>query len=133
VAVKKALEDAKIGLKDIRTVECHDCFTITGILSVEAIGFAKAGEGSAFVCGGNTSRDGVTPFNSSGGLIGWGHPTGATGVRQAVTVWQQLTKKAGDKQIPLVGDRPYALSVNMGGDDRISVAIVYRSCRPKDF
>jgi acetyl-CoA C-acetyltransferase/acetyl-CoA acyltransferase len=66
------------------------------------------------------------PFNTSGGLIGWGHPTGGTGVRQAVTVWRQLTGKAGNWQIPILPDRPFALSINMGGNDKTVVAIVYR-------
>jgi acetyl-CoA C-acetyltransferase len=125
-AVKKALDSAGVTLKDIGTVECHDCFTISGLLSIEAIGFADKGEGADFILEGYTSRQGAVPFNTSGGLIGWGHPTGGTGVRQAVTVWQQLTGKAGKWQIALSSERPYALSVNMGGNDKTVVAIVYR-------
>lgn len=125
-AVKQALASAGIGVKDLGTVECHDCFTITGILSVEAIGLANQGEGADFVSAGNTARGGKIPFNTTGGLVGWGHPTGATGVRQAVTIWEQLTGKAGKWQIELPADRPYALSISMGGNDRTVVAIVYR-------
>lgn len=129
-AVKQALASAGIAVKDLGTVECHDCFTITGILSVEAIGLAKQGEGADFVSAGNTARNGKIPFNTTGGLVGWGHPTGATGVRQAVTIWEQLTGKAGKWQIQVPADRPYALSISMGGNDRTVVAIVYR--RPAD-
>lgn len=125
-AVKRALESAGIGAGDLGTVECHDCFTITGILSVEAIGLAKQGEGPDFVSAGHTARNGKIPFNTTGGLIGWGHPTGATGVRQAVTIWEQLTRKAGNWQIEVSEKRPYALSISMGGNDRTVVAIVYR-------
>ena len=125
-AVKRALASAGIGVKDLGTVECHDCFTITGILSVEAIGLAKQGEGADFVSAGNTARNGKIPFNTTGGLVGWGHPTGATGVRQAVTIWEQLTGKAGGWQVEIPADRPYALSISMGGNDRTVVAIVYR-------
>jgi len=125
-AAKKALEAAGISLQDVGTVECHDCFTISGLLSVEALGLAKPGEGPDYLLGGHTGRQGTVPFNTSGGLIGWGHPTGGTGVRQAVTVWQQLTGKAGTWQIALPANRPYALSVNMGGNDKTVVAIVYR-------
>ena len=128
-AVQKALESAGIGLNELGTVECHDCFTISGLLSVEAIGLAKKGEGADYILDGNTSRTGSLPFNTSGGLIGWGHPTGGTGVRQAVTVWQQLTGKAGKCQIAISSERPYALSVNMGGNDKTVVAIVYRRAR----
>jgi len=129
-AVRRALESAGITAADLGTVECHDCFTITGILSVEAIGLAKQGEGADFVSAGNTSRNGKIPFNTTGGLVGWGHPTGATGVRQAVTIWEQLTGKAGKWQVEIPENRPYALSISMGGNDRTVVAIVYR--RPAD-
>jgi acetyl-CoA C-acetyltransferase len=125
-AVKKSLESAGIALHELGTVECHDCFTISGLLSVEAIGLAGKGEGPDYIIGGNTSRQGTLPFNTSGGLVGWGHPTGGTGVRQAVTIWQQLTGKAGNWQIPISPDRPYALSVNMGGNDKTVTAIIYR-------
>jgi acetyl-CoA C-acetyltransferase len=125
-AAKKALDSAGITLKDLGTVECHDCFTISGLLSVEAIGLAGRGEGADFILSGQTSRQGSVPFNTCGGLIGWGHPTGGTGVRQAVTVWQQLTGQAASWQISIPAQRPYALSVNMGGNDKTVVAIVYR-------
>jgi acetyl-CoA acetyltransferase len=125
-AVKKALECAEISLRELGTVEGHDCFTISGLLSVEAIGLAANGEGADYILAGNTSRQGALPFNTSGGLIGWGHPTGGTGVRQAVTIWRQLTGKAGNWQIPISPDRPYALSINMGGNDKTVTAIVYR-------
>jgi acetyl-CoA C-acetyltransferase/acetyl-CoA acyltransferase len=125
-AVQKALEAAGIGLAKIGTVECHDCFTISGLLSVEAIGFAGHGQGADYILDGKTSRQGEVPFNTSGGLIGWGHPTGGTGVRQAVTAWQQLTGKAGKWQVEISPKRPYALSVNMGGNDKTVVAVVYR-------
>ena len=66
------------------------------------------------------------PFNTTGGLIGWGHPTGATGVHMAVTIWEQLTGRAGQAQISIPEDRPYGLSMNMGGDDRTVVSLVYK-------
>ncbi len=125
-AVQKAFEASGTGLKEIGTVECHDCFTISGLLSVEAIGLAGRGEGPDYILEGKTSRQGEVPFNTSGGLIGWGHPTGGTGVRQAVTVWQQLIGKAGKWQVEVSPKKPCALSVNMGGNDKTVVAIVYR-------
>lgn len=125
-AVGKALEMAGISKDDIATVECHDCFSIAGILAVEAIGLAEYGKGPDFVIEGNTSRTGKVPFNTTGGLVGWGHPTGATGVHQAVTIWEQLTGKAGLAQIAIPADKPYGLSINMGGDDKTLVSVVYR-------
>jgi len=125
-AISKAILMAGISKYDLATVECHDCFTIAGIMATEAIGFAGYGEGTDFVLEGHTSRTGKIPFNTTGGLIGWGHPTGATGVHQAVTIWEQLTKKDGEAQITIPQERPYALSINMGGDDKTVVAIVYK-------
>ncbi len=125
-AVEIALSDAGITINDLATVETHDCFTIAGILATEAIGFAKHGEGPDFVIAGNTARDGMIPFNTTGGLIGWGHPTGATGVHQAVTVWEQFTGRAGNAQINIPADREFGLTVNMGGDDKSLAVIVYR-------
>lgn len=125
-AVKQALASAGIAKEELGTVETHDCFTIAGIMAVEAIGFAGPGEGAAFVSAGQTARHGKIPFNTTGGLIGWGHPTGGTGVHQAVTLLEQLTGKAGNAQIEIPQDRPYGLSVNMGGDDKTLVSVVYR-------
>jgi acetyl-CoA C-acetyltransferase/acetyl-CoA acyltransferase len=126
-AAKKALEMADITKDQIATVECHDCFTIAGIMAIEAIGLAAHGEGTDYVLAGNTSRKGKVPFNTTGGLIGWGHPTGATGVHQAATILEQLTGKAGNAQINIPKDRPYGLSINMGGDDKTLVSIVYKA------
>ncbi len=126
VAVSRALQMAGVSINDIATVECHDCFSIAGIMAIEAMGLAPYGKGAEFVLEGNTARNGRIPFNTTGGLIGWGHPVGATGVHQAVTIWEQLTGKAGDAQINIPFDRPYGLSVNMGGDDKTLTSIVYK-------
>lgn len=126
VAVDKAFTNAGITKDQLATVECHDCFTIAGIMAVEALGFAEHGKGAQFVSDGHTSRQGKIPFNTTGGLIGWGHPVGATGVHQAVTIWEQLTGKAGAAQIHIPADRPYGMTINMGGDDKTVVAIIYR-------
>lgn len=125
-AAAEALASAQITKDQLATVETHDCFTIAGLLAVEAIGFAPYGEGADFILSGNTSRNGSIPFNTTGGLIGWGHPTGATGVHQAVTLWEQLTGRTGDAQITISPDKPYGLSINMGGDDKTLVSLVYK-------
>ena len=126
LTAQEALDKAGITINDVATIEVHDCFTVAGILMVEALGLAKSGEGADFVINGNTSRQGKFPMNTTGGLIGWGHPTGGTGVHQAVTIWEQLTGKAGDAQIEIPSNRPYGMTVNMGGDDKTIVAIVYK-------
>lgn len=125
-AVRIALKDAGITVDQLATIETHDCFSIAGLITLESIGLAEPGKGADFILEGHTSRTGKIPVNTTGGLIGWGHPTGATGVHQAVTVWEQLTGKAGNAQINIPAEKPYALSINMGGDDRTVVAIVYK-------
>jgi len=125
-ASRQALASAGITIEKLATIELHDCFTVAGILGVEALGFAEHGKGADFVAAGNTARDGKIPINTTGGLIGWGHPTGATGVHMAVTIWEQLTGKAGLNQIKIDPSRPYGMTINMGGDDKTVVAIVYK-------
>ncbi len=50
-----------------------------------------------FVLDGNTTVGRSLPMNPSGGLGGFGHPTGATGVRQLVDVLHQFTGKAANQ------------------------------------
>jgi len=125
-AAHQAMENAGITIDQVGTIETHDCFSIAGVLATEALGLAPDGGGADYVAAGNTSRNGAMPMNTTGGLIGWGHPTGGTGVHQAVTIWQQLTGKAGKAQINISDDRPYGMTINMGGDDVTVVSIVYK-------
>jgi acetyl-CoA C-acetyltransferase/acetyl-CoA acyltransferase len=125
-AAHEAMESAGITINDLGTIETHDCFSIAGVLATEALGFAEKGKGAQFVAEGNTARDGMIPMNTTGGLIGWGHPTGGTGVHMAVTAWEQLTGNAGNAQINIPAEKPYALSINMGGDDVTVVSLAYK-------
>jgi len=110
--------------QDMGVHEVHDCFTITGILSLEALGLAGPGEGPDLVLAGENGRSGRFPTNTSGGLVGYGHPTGATGVRMAVDLWKQLTGRAGDFQIPLA--KEHGIMVSMGGNDKTVVSLVVK-------
>lgn len=125
-AISEALKSAGITAKDLATAEVHDCFAVAGVMMVEALGLAKKGKGPEYVAAGHTALNGKVPVNTTGGLIGWGHPTGATGVHMAVTILEQLTGKAGGNQIKIDPKRPYGLTVNMGGDDKTLVSIVYK-------
>jgi acetyl-CoA C-acetyltransferase/acetyl-CoA acyltransferase len=125
-AAEAAMQVAGVTREQLGTIELHDCFSIAGVLAIEALGFAEPGKGADFIARGNTARNGQIPVNTTGGLIGWGHPTGGTGVHMAVTLWEQLTGKAGMAQIEISPDRPYGLSINMGGDDVTVVSIVYK-------
>lgn len=126
-AAEQALAVAGISVDEVGVFEIHDCFTITGILACEALGLAKPGEGADYVLAGHTRHDGVTPFNAGGGLVGYGHPTGASGVRMSIDLWKQLTGRAGEYQVKLPPNRRYGLLVNMGGNDKTVVSAVFRA------
>ena len=125
-AVAKAFKMSGLTTKDIGVLEVHDCFTITGLLALEACGFAQYGEGAAMVTDGITNFDSELPTNGTGGLIGFGHYTGGTGVRQAVDLAHQLTGKAGDSQIKINPNRPYGLMISMGGNDKTVISAIFK-------
>jgi acetyl-CoA C-acetyltransferase/acetyl-CoA acyltransferase len=122
MAAARAAGMAGIAIPDAGVFEVHDCFTISGLLSVEALGLAPGGGGADLVLDGATARSGRFPTNTGGGLVGYGHPTGATGVRMAVDLWKQLTGRAGAFQVPLA--REHGLMVSMGGNDKTAVSLV---------
>lgn len=112
-AVAKAYRTAGIGVEDIDIAEVHDCFTIAELMSVEALGLAKLGQGSAVVREGQTERSGRLPINLSGGLKAKGHPVGATGVSMHVMIARQLVGEAHEMQLDRVPE--LGLCLNMGG------------------
>ncbi len=125
-AVQKSYEMGGLKPTDIGVLEVHDCFTITGLLSLEAACMVKEGEGADFVSEKKTAMNGEIPTNATGGLVGFGHPTGGTGVRQAVDLWKQLTGKAGDCQVKLTSSKPYGLMINMGGNDKTVATFIFK-------
>jgi acetyl-CoA C-acetyltransferase/acetyl-CoA acyltransferase len=125
-AVEKAYEMSGIGPKDLGVLEVHDCFTIGGLLHLEATGAVGHGKAAGFVAEGKTTIDGEMPTNPTGGLVGFGHYTGGTGVRQAVDLVHQLTGKADDCQVNVKSDRPYGMLISMGGNDRTVTCMIFR-------
>ncbi len=96
----KALEIAGISIKDIDFFELHDAYSIISTLSLEAMGFAKRGEGWRLAVEEEILPSGKIPISSFGGLKARGHPIGASGVYQAVESYLQLTGDAGQNQLP---------------------------------
>ncbi len=123
-AARGALEMAGATPAELGLLEVHDCFTISGMLSLEAVGLAEAGKAPNYILDGNTLADGACPVNMTGGLCGFGHPTGATGVRQAADLVLQLTGRADGCQAAFSAQKPYAMSINMGGNDKTVVSFV---------
>ncbi len=99
-----AIQDAisRAGLEDanqLDVIETHDCFTITEYVALEHFGLSKAGEAWKIIENGDIDFKGSLPVNPSGGLIGAGHPVGATGVRMLLDAYKQTAKKAGAYQV----------------------------------
>jgi len=109
---KGAYEMSGRGPEDVDVAELHDMFTILEFLQMEGLGFAEQGEAWKLVEEGNTERDtGDLPINTSGGLKSKGHPLGASGVAQAVEIYEQLVGEAGPRQV----DAEVGLCCNVGG------------------
>ncbi|MBN9066786.1 MAG: thiolase family protein, partial [Rhizobiales bacterium] len=68
-AGQRAFEDAGIGPKDIDFAALHDAFTISVLVTLDALGFSRPGEAGAMVRGGATKLGGSLPLNTHGGLL----------------------------------------------------------------
>jgi acetyl-CoA acetyltransferase len=133
-AAQKAFDMAGLKPREMDGAEVHDCFSITEIVAYEILGLAEPGKGAELAKSGATALpqargehvtgkfDFEIPVNTGGGLIGDGHPVGATGVRQVVDAYQQLTEQAGARQIK---DAKKFLTFNMGGSLTTSVAMIW--------
>jgi acetyl-CoA acetyltransferase len=102
-------------------VELHDCFTITGLVALEHLGAAPPGDGGKFIADGGLDTAGINP---GGGLLGLGHPVGATGVRMLHDVARQVTGTAGETQV--AGART-ALTLNVGGSFTTVVTMIVQA------
>lgn len=121
----ESLGDGGAKLEDVGVAEVHDCFTIAECLMMEALGVAPAGRGIEAVKEGKTTLEGDLPVNTGGGLVGFGHPVGATGVKQAAEIYRQMKGECGDYQLK---SRPaLGLMANMGGDDRTCVTALFEN------
>jgi len=108
----RAYRIAGVKSKQISLFEAHDAFSPLAVLSLEACGFARRGEGIRLGASGAIRRDGSIPLGTFGGLKARGHPVGASGTYQVVEAALQLRGEAGENQI--VGAK-YALTQSIGG------------------
>jgi acetyl-CoA C-acetyltransferase len=120
-AVTDAYGRAGITADDLDVVELHDCFAINEYLGIEHLGIAEPGEAWKAVESGIIDFDGATPVNPSGGLLGAGHPVGASGVRMLLDTHKQVTDSAGDYQVE--GSQT-AVTLNIGGTCSTAVSFV---------
>ena len=102
--VRQTIEDAwrragVAGIQAINGVETHDCFTTTEYVALDHLGLTAPGQNWQAIDDGSIERGGRCPVNMSGGLIGGGHPVGATGARMLFDAARQVSGNAGDCQI----------------------------------
>jgi acetyl-CoA C-acetyltransferase len=119
---QKAYKMAGVSPKDIQVAEVHDCFAIAEICCTEALGLVEKDEANKAASKGITALGGRIPVNTSGGLKSKGHPVGATGIAQAIEVFEQLRGEAGKRQVE--GAR-IGLTQNMGGSGASSVVHIF--------
>jgi len=105
----------------VQAIETHDCFTTSEYMAIDHFGLTKPGESWKAVEDGTIEMGRKLPINPSGGLIGCGHPVGATGTRQVLDAFKQVTGQAGDYQVE--GLQKVA-TLNIGGSGTTSVAFV---------
>jgi acetyl-CoA C-acetyltransferase len=124
--VRATIEDAfrRAGLPGVEAVdgiETHDCFTTTEYMAIDHFGITPPGQSWRAIEDGDIELGGRIPVNPSGGLIGLGHPVGATGVRMVLDGWKQVTGIAGDCQVE--GAKTFA-TLNVGGSATTTVSFV---------
>lgn len=121
-SITDAFERAKIaGADDLDGIETHDCFTTTEYMAIDHFGITAPGESWKAIEAGDIEIGGRIPINPSGGLIGLGHPVGATGVRMILDCYKQTTGQAGDYQVE--GAKTFA-TLNVGGSATTTVSFV---------
>jgi acetyl-CoA C-acetyltransferase len=123
---RQAILDAfkRAGVRDcwgVSAIETHDCFTTSEYMAIDHFGLTKPGESWKAVEDGTIEMGGKLPINPSGGLIGAGHPVGATGCRQVLDAYKQVTGTAGEYQVD--GAKRLA-TLNIGGSGTTSVCFV---------
>jgi acetyl-CoA C-acetyltransferase len=120
-AVLDAFGRARVTLDDLDGIEVHDCFTPSEYLAIDHIGLTGPGESWKAIENGEIEIGGRLPINPSGGLIGGGHPVGATGVRMLVDAARQVSGTAGDYQVD--GATTFG-TLNFGGSTATTVSFV---------
>lgn len=120
-AVQDAMTRAQVRLDDLDGYEVHDCFTPSEYLAIDHIGLTGPGESWKAIESGDIAMDGRLPINPSGGLIGGGHPVGATGIRMLLDAAKQVSGTAGGYQVE--GARRFG-TLNIGGSTATTVSFV---------
>jgi len=119
LAGSTALNMANHDIKDIDVVEVHDAFSVCEPMALESLGFSKFGSGVSMIK--ELYETNNFKINPRGGLIGAGHPLGATGIAQTIEITQQLQTNATNRQ---VNDAKIGLVHNMSAAATSSTVLV---------
>lgn len=111
-AVLDAYKRSGLSVEDIDFFEAHDCFTSSEYAAISAFGISEPGREYEAVENGTISFNGRKPINPGGGLIGCGHPVGATGVRMLLDLYKQVSGNAGTYQLKKADT---GMMLNIGG------------------
>lgn len=111
-AVLDAYRRSGLSVDDIDVFETHDCFTSSEYAAISAFGLTEPGHEWDAIDSGLIAFDGKKPINPSGGLIGCGHPVGASGARMFLDLYKQVTCAAGKYQVKGAKN---GLMLNIGG------------------
>jgi acetyl-CoA C-acetyltransferase len=125
-AATRAYREAGIAdpRRQLSLIECHDCFSVTELVTMEDLHISPEGGAVKDVLDGFYDADGTIPCQIDGGLKCFGHPIGASGIRMIYEMYLQLQGRAGERQRPGV---KLGLTHNLGGfpaRNVCSVAIV---------
>jgi acetyl-CoA acetyltransferase len=96
---ERAFAMAGVKPSDVDVLEVYDSFTITVLLTLEAMGFCAKGEGGSFVGGGRIALGGDLPTNTDGGGLSSNHP-GMRGIFLVIEAARQLRGEADSRQVP---------------------------------
>ncbi len=114
--VEDAYRRSSLSVEDIDVFETHDCFTSSEYAAISCFGITEPGKEYEAVENGMIAFSGAKPINPSGGLIGCGHPVGASGCRMFLDIYKQVQGIAGGYQVMKEGKAPQnAMMLNIGG------------------
>ena len=90
-------------------------------MAIDHLGITAPGESWKAIEDGSIEIGGALPINPSGGLIGTGHPVGATGIRMTLDAFKQVTGTAGDYQVEGANA---VQTLNIGGSTTTTVSFI---------